>query len=184
MNVCIRLSALLVILTSLSIPVFAHQRTWPGKRLAEALSEAKNFSQKQATLGSAQVDSIQKTLGDSIRTEDKTPNFFVGVGADGRSLGVVLFIDATGQNGKIEMGVAISPTGSVIRVVLFDNSENADLGKPKFLSQFAGKKPSDKFKLGEDVVAEKGSEKGAEAIAKGVLRALLIAKAALNLGGK
>lgn len=184
MNALIRATALFIAIMSTSSLALAHQRSWPGKRLSEALPEAKNFTQKQATLSASQVDSVQKTLGESIRTEDKTPSFYIGSGADGRSIGVVLFVDAAGENGKIEIGVAINTTGSVIRIVIFESSEGSGATSQKFLSQFTGKKAADKFKVGDDVIVEKGSEKSAQGIATAVRRALLIAKAVLNLGGK
>ena len=93
----------------------AHQRSWPGKRLAEALPEAKKFSQKQVALGTAQVEWIEKTLGSRIGTEDRNATFYVATDAGGRSVGVVFFLDVAGENGKVEMGVAMTPSGGVQR---------------------------------------------------------------------
>lgn len=162
----------------------AHQRSWPGKRLAEALPEAKKFTQKQVALTPSQIEWIEKNLGESIRTEDKSPTFYVGTGGNGRSIGIVFFLDATGANGKIEMGVAMSPQGNVLRVVLYEHSESSAVTSKDFLSQFKGKKAADKFQVGDDVTAPRGNEKVAQAIATATRRALLIAMAGLRLGAR
>jgi len=156
----------------------AHQRSWPGKRLADTFPEAKDFVQKQANLNSSQVQWIEKNLGESIRTEDKSPIFYSS------AAGWVVFLDATGGNGKIEMGIAITPNGEVANVVLLESSESKDIDSKQFLSQFNGKKANDKFKVGGDVKAPKGLEDTAQSIATSVRRGLLLAMASFNIGTK
>ncbi|MFZ5471556.1 MAG: hypothetical protein ACOZIN_19190 [Myxococcota bacterium] len=162
----------------------AHQRSWPGKRLAEAMPEAKKFTQKQVVLGTAQIEWIEKTLGSRIGTEDKNPTFYIGTGSDGRTMGVVFFLDVAGENGEVEMGVAMTPAAAVQRVVLYEHSEPSSVASKEFLSKLEGKKAADPFRVGEDVKAPAGAEKSAQALATGVRRALLIAMAGLRLGTK
>ena len=167
-----------------SRPSLAHDRSWPGKRLGDTLPEANTFAQKQASLTAPQISWLEKNLGESIRAEDRTPRFYVGTAKDGAVAGTVLFLDATGLNGKIEIGLAIAPSGQVVRVVLFEHSERASLTSPTFLGQFAGKKAAHKFKVGVDVTSPSGDEKGAQILATAVRRGLLLAMAGLKLGGK
>lgn len=162
----------------------AHQRTWPGKRLAEVMPSASKFTERVVTLGSDQIAWVEKSLGEGIRTEDKTPSFYVGVDSKGRSLGVVVFVDATGDNGKIELGVAIDPAGAVMKVAMFEHSESGAVSSKEYLGQFTSKKAGDKFKLGDDVKAPSGAVKAGQAIATATRRTLLLAMAALRLGTK
>ena len=162
----------------------AHQRTWPGKRLAEMMPAANKFTERSVTLSSDQIAWVEKSLGESIRTEDKTPSFYVAVDGGGRSLGVVVFVDATGENGKIEIGVAIDVAGAVTSVALFEHSESGAVASKEFLGQFSGKKAADKFKVGDDVKAPSGGGKAAQAISTTTRRALLLAMAGLRLGTK
>ncbi len=162
----------------------AHQRTWPGKRLAEMMPAANKFTERKLTLTAEQIAWIEKTLGESLRTEDKTPSFYVGVDGKGRSLGVVVFVDATGENGKIELGVAIDAAGTATKVALFEHSESGAVASKDFLGQLSGKKAADKFKIGDDVKAPNSGGKAAQAIATGTRRSLLLAMAGLRLGTK
>jgi hypothetical protein len=171
------LSALILLIPVLSSGAEAHERSWPGKRLAETWPEANKFTQKQVSLGTAQVQWIEKTLEQSIRSEDRAPAFFPATAKDDKKIGVVLFLDATGSNGKIELGLAIAPEGKVVHLVLFENGEGSGINSAEFLSQFTGKKSADKFKVGDDVVASKSSEAAAQSVATAVRRGLLIAKA-------
>ncbi len=162
----------------------AHQRTWPGKRLAEVMPSASKFTERAVTLRADQVAWVEKSLGEGIRTEDKTPSFYVGVDDKGRSIGVVVFVDATGDNGKIEIGVAIDPSGAVMKVSMFEHSESGAVSSKEYLGEFTGKKAGDKFKLGEDVKAPSGGGKAGQAIATATRRALLLVMAGLRLEAK
>ena len=180
------LITILVLVTAAIAPhnASAHQRTWPGKRLAEMMPAANKFTERKVTLTGDQVKWVEKTLGESIRTEDKTPSFFVAVDGKGRGLGVVVFVDTTGENGKIEVGVAIDLAGMATKVALFEHSESSTVASKDFLGKLAGKKAVDKFKIGDDVKAPSGGGKAGQAIASATRRALLLAMAGLRLGTK
>jgi len=162
----------------------AHQRTWPGKRLAEMMPAANKFTERKLTLTAEQISWVEKTLGESILTDDKTPSFYVGVDGKGRSLVVVVYVAATAENGKIELGVAIDAVGASTKVVLFEHGESGAVASNDFLGQLTGKKAADKFKIGDDVKAPSGGGKAAQAIATATRRTLLLAMAGLRLGTK
>jgi hypothetical protein len=160
----------------------AHQRSWPGKKLSETLPAGKNFVQKQVTLNAAQIKWVENGLGEKIQTEDSTPSFYSTNLAVGQASSWVVFLDATGANGKIEIGLALDPTGKIINVALLDGSESKDVQAPTFLKQFVGKTGTEKFKVGEDIRSPAGQNGAAQAIATGVRRGLLLAMAALSVG--
>ena len=160
----------------------AHQKSWPGKKLSATFPAGKNFVQKQVTLNAAQIKWVENGLGEKIRTEDSTPVFYATTSADAPASIWVVFLDATGANGKIEMGVAVSSAGKVINVAVLDSSESKDLQTLSFLKQFVGKVGTEKFKVGDDVRAPEGQSVAAQAIASTVRRGLLLAMAALNVG--
>ena len=165
-----------------AIPAAAHDRSWPGKKLSVAMPEAKSFAQRNASLASAQVDWVETALGEPVRSEDKTPAFFVATDAAGKSAGVVLFLDARGANGKIELGLVLDPAGRILRVVLYEHSEPASVSDRKFLDQLAGKTAASKLKIGVDLEAPDESKQSGQAIASAAKRGALLAMAALGVG--
>lgn len=162
----------------------AHERSWPGKKLDKALPEAKSFVQKVSSLSPAQVAWVENALGEPIRNEDKSPVFYVGTGPDGRSVGIVVFIDASGANGKIEQGVVLDPSGRIVRVVLYEHSEGGGVEERAFLDQLAGKTAASKLKIGDDVQANDAIKRSGQAIASGAKRGALLAMASLGIGRK
>ncbi|MEK7395340.1 MAG: hypothetical protein AAB116_00235 [Candidatus Poribacteria bacterium] len=153
--------------------ILAHEAAWPGKRLAGVFPNAKNFKARQVTLNAEQTASIEKATGTKIGTEEKTPTFYIAYGIDKesksdklQSIGAVVFIDAVGERGNMEVNVAISLKGTLYSVSLWKNKESKQLGSNEFLKQFnEKKKPEDPFQIGKDIVAAKGSEKASQAIA-------------------
>ena len=160
----------------------AHQKSWPGQKLTETFPSGKKFIQKQVNLNATQVKWIENGLGEKIRTEDNAPIFYSATSADGVASGWVVFLDATGVNGKIEIGLALGPSGKVINVAILDSSESQDLRDPAFLKQFVGKMGAEKFKVGQDINSPKGQSRGSQAIATAVRRGLLLVMASLSVG--
>lgn len=160
----------------------AHDRSWPGRRLAEALPEAASYTARPVTLSAPQIAWAETALGSPLRTEDRAATFYVGVDAAGAPVGVVVFLDADGVNGKIEMADAIAPNGKLLHVVLYDNAEPPAVAKAEFLTQFIGKSAADHFMVGMDVTAPAGAEKSAQAIATAARRGALMATAGLGVG--
>lgn len=178
------LAFLLLLFVGLALPAGgrAHDRTWPAKKLAAALPEATSFAQKQVQFTAAQLAWLEKNTGAPVRTEDRAPFFYVGTNAKGRSVGVVVLLDADGVNGKIEMGEAIDPDGKLLRVVLFEHGEGAAVEKRAFLDQFKGKPASDRFRVGEDLTAPESAARSAQIVADAARRGLLMGMAGLGLG--
>ncbi len=157
----------------------AHDLVWPGDKLKTLYPEAETFEQKNLYISDQQRAALEKKLGGSLPEEDLKPSVYFAIIRSGpdarpRKAAVLLFVDAPGENGKIEMGVVVSGRGELIRVHVFENKEPEMLSRPDFLKQFEGKKASDKFQVGSDIQAPAGTVRSAQAIAYGARRGLLI----------
>lgn len=167
-------SALLI--SSLS---YAHDLAWPGEKLRALYPGAVSFEQKNLYVSDEQRAVIEKTLGGRLPEEDLRPSIYFAVVKDGpetspKKVAAIIFIDAQGEGGKIEMGVVVSGKGELLKVHLFENKEPEAVNQPVFLKQFKGKKASEAFKVGVDITAPRGAEKSAQAVASGARRGILI----------
>ena len=142
----------------------AHQKGWPGKRLSQAFPEAAKFTSRQVSLAGDQLGRIEQAIGERVEAESRVPTFYPAFNKAGESIGVVLFADQAGENGSIEMGVAVDPQGKVQRVVIFSSREDKGIQKEAFLNQFVGKGVGDPLKVGEEVTSAPGAQKASQAV--------------------
>jgi len=157
----------------------AHDLVWPGEKLKLMFSQAESFEQKNLYVSDEQRSNIEKILGSVLPDEDLKPSIYLAVvrsapDSPPRKAAAMMFIDAHGEGGKIEMGVVVSGKGEIMNVHIFENKESEKLLQPQFLKQFENKKSSDLFKVGADISAPAGREKSAQEIASGARRGLLI----------
>jgi Na+-translocating ferredoxin:NAD+ oxidoreductase RnfG subunit len=179
MSAAVLFSAILVLWAS---SVWTHESAWPGKRLAEVFPKAKKFKARQVTLTAEQIARLEKETGSTIEGEDKEPTFYIAYGPveGGKSgelqpMGAVVFIDAVGQHGNMEVNVAITPKGTLQSVSLWKHQESKQLESQEFLKQFEGdKKAADAFQVGKDITAVPGAEKASQAMATAAKRGLLM----------
>lgn len=171
----------LLLIAALSFPVSstAHDLAWPGEKLKILYPQAESFDQKNLYVSDDQRSRIEKMLGSRLPEEDLKPSIYLAVVRTGpdtppRKVAAMMFIDAYGDRGKIEMGVVVSGKGEVIKVHIFENNETPMASGQEFLKQFEGKKSSDPFALGRDIAAHSVVEKTAGAIASGARRGLVI----------
>jgi hypothetical protein len=149
---------------------WAHEAEWPGKRLAVVFPKAKKFKSQQVTLTAEQVARIEKETGTRIEGENKAPKFYIAYGDSEKSesgkqpIGAVVFIDAVGQRGSMEINVVITPEGALHSVSLWESKESKQLQSKEFLKQFMGKKATDAFQVGKDVVPAAGALKASQAV--------------------
>ncbi|HBR21775.1 MAG TPA: hypothetical protein DD713_04305, partial [Nitrospiraceae bacterium] len=151
---------------------FAHDLVWPGEKLKALFPLAESFEQKNLYVSDEQRAALEKTLGYRLPEEDLKPSIYLAIVRDSQSSNprkatAMMFIDAHGEGGKIEMGVVVSGKGDLMKVHIFENKEAEKLLQPQFLKQFENKKSSDLFKVGADISAPAGREKSAQAIASG-----------------
>ncbi|SPQ01195.1 hypothetical protein NBG4_460018 [Candidatus Sulfobium mesophilum] len=157
-----------------------HDLVWPAEKLKALFPQAASFEQKNLYMSEEHRSSIEKALGSRLPEEDLKPSIYFAIiktGSDSppRKAAAIMFVDvAGGEGGKIEMGVAVSGNGELMKVILFENKETEKVTRPSLIKQFDGKKASEPFKVGTDISAPTGSEKSAQAIASGARRGLLI----------
>lgn len=169
------LGTLIMITTLLISPtVFGHQKGWPGRRLGQTYPEAAKFTSRQAGLSAEQIGRIEQALGERIEAESRAPTFYPAFNKAGEKIGFVLFADQAGENGPIEMGVAVDPQGRVRHVVILSSREDKKVSQSSFLDQFKGKTAKDPLKIGADIIPVAGAGKTSQAVANGVRKALLI----------
>lgn len=158
----------------------AHERVWPGKRLASVWPEAARFTLKQVNLSASQFAHLEGD-GITVGTEDKTPVFYfadrAGKGKGPRTLGVVLFVDEYGDNGKMEISVGLTAQGAVEKLDIWEHSEAKSIASADFLNQFIGKTHADSLEAGKDYKPAAGAPKASAAVARAVKKALSITDA-------
>lgn len=170
------LSIVLLCLVSVS---FAHDLVWPGEKLKAMFPTAESFEQKNLYVSDEQRATVEKALGYRLPEEDLKPSIYLAIVRDTpdskpRKAAAIMFIDAYGEGGKIEMGVVVNGRGELMRIHIFENNEPEKVKQQPFLRQFENKKGSGPFTVGKDIAAPKGNEKSAQAIASGARRGLLI----------
>lgn len=157
----------------------AHEKTWPEKRLRRAWPEAQNFTSKQVSLTGAQVASL-KNEGIQVGAEDRSPIFYfvqekpVPPSEKPKTIGVILFIDEFGANGRMEISVAMGVDGQVKKIDIWEHKENLLIAQEIFLKQFIGKSAKDVFVKNKDYTVIAEAEKASEAVAKSAKKALRI----------
>jgi hypothetical protein len=177
MRNCARIIVVIIFLSGAS-GSHAHDLVWPGEKLKTLYPAAVSFEQKNFYVSDQQKAEIERTLGARLPEEDLKPSIYFAVVKDRpesspRKAAAIIFIDAYGEGGKIEMGVVVSGKGELANVHLFENKEPEAISRPAFLKQFKGKKASDLFKVGADINAP-AVTKSAQAVASGARRGLLI----------
>jgi hypothetical protein len=158
---------------------FAHDLVFPAEKLNTLYPEAISFEQKDLYMSDQQRIRIEEKLAVSLPEEDLKPSIYFVIAkqtedAPPRKVAVIMFIDAYGDGGKIEIGVVVGRKGELIKMLLFENKESASLTTRSFLNQYEGKKAADLFVVGKDIVSPAGDEKTAQSIASGARRGALI----------
>jgi len=157
----------------------AHDTVWPGDKLQILAPAAASFEQRNLYLADQQRQRLEAALGTALPVEDLQPSIYFSIvkkTPDGPSKRdeVILFVDADGKEGKIEIGSVITGQGRLARVHLFENKEDQSLVAADFLGQFSGKSAAEPFVVGRDITAPAGQEESARAIAAAVRRSLLL----------
>lgn len=165
----------------------AHERTWPAKRLQTTWPEVKKFSSKKVNLSPSQIKHLQED-GIKMGVEDRSPGFYLAQEKDKKTgimetLGVIIFIDEYGANGKMEISVGMSAGGKVKKLHIWEHSEDKRVARKEFLGQFIGKSHTDSFEPGEGgYTPVEGAEKASEAVSRAVEKALAITQVVFGKG--
>ncbi|MHB8879876.1 MAG: hypothetical protein ACYC69_00035 [Thermodesulfovibrionales bacterium] len=176
------LAALCVSITTLFFnagAAFSHDLVFPAEKLKTLFPLAQSFEQKNLYISDVQRAKIEGPLKGRLHEEDLKPSIYLAIVKDSpdtppRKAAAIIFIDAQGEKGKIEMGVVVGGKGELLKVQLFENKEADQLTRPAFLKQFEGKKAGDSFKVGSDITAPDAAAQSAQAVASGAKRGILI----------
>jgi len=164
----------------LPYPVSAHDAEWPGEKLEKMYPDAQSYEQRNLYISSQQRQNIEGKLGEPIQEEDLKPSLYFAVvkltpDSKPQKAAVMIFMDAHGQEGVIEIGLRMSSKGVLEKIEIFNKDTQSDLiSGPDFINQFQGKTHIQSFKVGVDITAPKGLEKSGQAIATATLRGMLI----------
>jgi len=158
---------------------FSHDLVFPAEKLKTLFPLAQSFEQKNLYISDEQRAKIEGPLKSRLPEEDLKPSIYLAIVKDSpetppRKAAAIIFIDAQGEGGKIEMGVVVGGKGDIIKVRIFENRESPKLLDQSFLKQFEGKKAADSFKVGSDITAPDAAAKSAQTIASGAKRGILI----------
>jgi hypothetical protein len=142
----------------------AHDLIWPGEKLKNLFPQVETFEQKNLYVSDEQRSHIEKLQGSKLSEEDIRPSVYLAMvrntpDSPPHKGAAIMFIDASGEGGKIEMGVVVNGKGEIAKVHLFENKESANMTQRAFLKQFEGKKASDPSFLSSHVRAESLHEK-------------------------
>ncbi|MEW6601689.1 MAG: hypothetical protein AB1499_12030 [Nitrospirota bacterium] len=170
---------LILLMTLYPHASYGHDPVWPGEKLKKLFPSAESFEQKNLFISDEQRKNIESALGSRLPEEDLQPSIYLAIvrsGTDGRlkKAAAIMFIDAYGKGGKIDMGIVVSGKSELMKILIFENREAESIRQPAFLDQFTGKKAGEPFKTGVDITSPEHEEKSAQAIASGVKRGLLI----------
>lgn len=163
-----RISVLLtLVFLMVSAPLFssAQDAEFPAQRLAAIFPKANKFVQKSAVLTPDKIASIEKEIGDKLRTADLKPIFYIPINDANKPIGLILFVDVEGPSGIIEGAVALNMRGKVVKVEIYEHKESDAIASEKFLKQFVGMGIDSAFKVAEDIEAAGGHKDASNAVA-------------------
>ncbi len=172
-----KVSLISLVLFFMAGTVIGHEKKWPEKRLRQVWPEAQSFTSKQVSLTSGQIAEL-KGNDVQIGAQDRSPTFYfaeVTQEKKPKKIGIILFVDATGNNGVMEISIAMGLDGGVKKIDIWDHSENASIAKENFLKQFVGMNSKSSFAVNKDYQPVVGAEKASESAARAVRKALKIA---------
>ncbi len=157
---------------------FAHEKKWPERRLRQVWPEAQVFTSKQLSLTPSQINEL-KADGIQTSSTDRNATFYFAQAKDSTTsklvnLGAILFIDESGDNGSMEITIAMGNDGKTKKINIWESSENPLISKEEFLKQFEGKSANDQLVVEKNYKPIPGAPKASEAIAKATLKALKI----------
>lgn len=172
------LKVITILTLTYAVFVNGHEKKWPEKRLRQVWPEAQSFTSKQISLIPSQISELNSE-GIKIGSEDRSPTFYfaqekVPTSDKPKTIGIVLFIDEYGANGRMEISVAMGSDGKVKTIDLWEHSENPLVTKDNFLKQFIGKTSKDSFIENKDYQPVKDAIKASNAVARAALKALKV----------
>ncbi len=189
----------LVLVTGFAVPAarpaHAHLAKWGSweithRNLMKLFPDAdpNEWRIKRYQFSDEEVKQLEKKLGFELYPEDRTPEFFVAHDADGKFLGVAIFIDPRtkpkvldGGVLTLEVGIGVDAHGKINRVQVYDYRGDQALTKSGFLNQLQGKALGDNFVMGgPGLKPVSGELEESQLVANAGREALVLMKMALG----
>jgi len=152
---------------------WSHEKRWPGRQLKETFPQASRFTSQQVTLSNTQIERIERTLGTRLTSDDRRPTFYPAYQGE-KKAGMVIFVDETGENGIIEIGVAVNAEGKIAGVKILAHREKSIIKQEDFLGQFIGKSSQDLTKPDQGMTPLEDALEASKAVIRGIRKALLL----------
>ncbi len=144
--------------------------------LRRMMPDADRFDTDEVDLSPDQLSKAQALAGKSFR--EKKFRFKIGrKGAE--AVGYAVVLEAVGKERPITFLIGIDPNGGVrgAEVLIYRESEGAEIRHPRFMAQFVKKKMEDPLRLGQDIQVISGATLSSRAAAYIVRKALSIFEA-------
>lgn len=155
---------------------------FPDRDLKEIFN-ADAYETKLVSITEEQQAEIERRLGAALDPDETEFKFFM-VTRKGEPAGIVSTHLSKGQYGAIEVVVGFVDerdqdkpkiTIKAVRIQRDREKAHAALRGAKFLDQFIGMTPRDKFQVGDDIKsAQEGAEKSSQAVAFAVKKIMIV----------
>lgn len=167
------IASLALVSLLLPFPALAVVYSTEGEALKKMMPEADRFDVEEIHLSPDQVSKAQELAGKVFRESD----YRFTVGRKGSEpVAYALKLEVIGKERPITFLIGIEPQGEVkgIEVLIYRESEGADIRHPRFMKQFFKKKNEDPLRLGQDIQPISGATLSSRAAAYAVRKALSI----------
>lgn len=143
---------------------------------------------KRYQYSDVEVKQLEAELGFELYPEDKLPEFFIASDAQGKFLGVAIFIDPRtkpkildGGILTLEVGIGVNAEGKINRIKVYDYRGNVALAQGAFLDQLRGRDLASNFTMARGgLVAVAGEPEESQLVGNAAREALLLMKVALG----
>lgn len=159
----------------IGLPAHAHEWVFLSHEAAlkQVLPGAQRIEARQVALTPDKRRQLERKLGRKL-TEDRY-TFHIGYQGT-RITGYALILEEIGKTEPITFAVGMTPDLHVqdVAVMTYREKVGSEVRRPRFLSQFRGKSPSDRLSLNRDILPLTGATLSSAAISAGVKRALAL----------
>ena len=149
--------------------------------LRRMMPDADRFETEEIDLSPDQLSKAQTLTGKGFREK----KFRFKVGRKGEAaVGYAIRLEAIGKERPITFLIAIAPNGTVkgAEVLIYRESEGAEIRHPRFMAQFLKKTVDDPLRPGQDIQVISGATLSSRAAAYVVRKALSIFEAVYKKG--
>ena len=124
-----------------------------------------------------QLKYVEEQSGSKVQSNDNPFVYWAVFDENHRQLGTLVFVDADGRKGGVELAIGVRSDGTLANVLVQENNEDLPLSSHQFLDQLQGKSIESPLKIVEDI-RYVGNPQSGQAMLNGVRRGMYLLKAA------